>query len=87
MTGLDDSPLTTEAAALFLNMSVDNLRNWRKRNIGPSYIAIRMGSQRTIYRYRPADLRAFMEAHAVRTSRLPHRWRGRPLGWKKSAPA
>lgn len=69
MPGPDETPLNTESAAMFLNVSEHVMRIWRQRKTGPAYTAIRLGMRRSIYRYRPADLRAFLEAHTIYPSR------------------
>ncbi len=54
--------LTPREAALYLNVSVSTLKNWRAKKIGPAW---RMLGARLIA-YRPADLERFLEESAAR---------------------
>ena len=49
-------------AARFMGLSVQTLRNWRSKGIGPSYIKI----GKTV-RYDVAELENFIDRHRVET--------------------
>jgi DNA-binding transcriptional MerR regulator len=53
--------LTQSEAAELLHVQARTLESWRMRGIGPKFVRY---TSRAI-RYRPADLRAFLELHEV----------------------
>jgi excisionase family DNA binding protein len=53
--------LKTEEAARYLRVSIDTLKNWRRRNTGPPYK--RVGERLVVYR--KVDLDAWLERPAA----------------------
>jgi hypothetical protein len=56
--------LTTRQAAPILSESVDTLKKWRQRGLGPAYIKYESGA----IRYRLSDLWQYLDDHTVECS-------------------
>ena len=62
--------MTTQQAAAFLGLSPRTLEGYRRKGDGPSFVAI----SRNLVRYRPADLRAWLEGRVA-----PHTAKARAI--------
>jgi predicted DNA-binding transcriptional regulator AlpA len=60
MSAKPEPLMTTPEVAEFLHVSEKTLVDWRYKSTGPVFI--RFGGK---VRYRPADLRAWLQAHEV----------------------
>ena len=56
--------LTTRQAAPILSESIDTLKKWRQRGLGPAYIKYESG----VIRYRLSDLWQYLDDHTVECS-------------------
>jgi hypothetical protein len=60
----DNNPiLDAHGAATYLGLTIDCMKKWRQRNMGPSYI--QFGKDGPV-RYELDTLRAFREAHRIK---------------------
>ena len=80
--------LPTALAAIYLGVSPECMRSWRRRGIGPVYFRLpggHIGRARRYWGekangrilYRIEDLKDFIEARAVQAGRLPRPFAGR----------
>jgi hypothetical protein len=73
--------LPASDAAIFLGLSPDVLRSWRRRGIGPRYVRFPGGrSKHGHICYEVGDLRAFYKRLMVQEGRLPRPIPGRLPG-------
>lgn len=83
----------TETAAQLLGVSVEAMRSWRKRGLGPAYVRLPGGTSRRgnyiphkIYGticYPLEDLEAFAAKLRVQEGRMPRPGPGAPAGVKQ----
>ena len=74
-----ERPLTTRQAAAILNQSVDTLKKWRQREIGPDYVRCESGA----IRYLPSQISQYLNDHTVEPSSRKRRKQslsGKPSG-------
>jgi hypothetical protein len=78
LESLESDPLMPPAAvAAVLGVGIDCLAIWRRKRIGLPWIKFGEGDRGDV-RYRPSDVRAFIEARRQLVERLPLPYSGEP---------
>ena len=73
--------VSTRGAAMFLGISSETLRSWRRRGVGPSYVRyVGRDVRHDRISYPLAGLQAFVKRLKVQAGRLPRPFPGRLPG-------